>query len=519
MTRATHTLGPARTTSGFIRAAHYFSDCSMTNFWSTFRAHRVGADLRAIAADGFSHIILILPWAQFHTTLDDPALCPAMCRRLDHIFTEADRAGLNVILRVGYLWENAPARQSTFQRYRHLPTSPGHQAAWHRYHALVRAEAQRHANFAFAFLSWEDFFWPLFRGFAGADEATRLRHATDTGYQDFLARRYTIETYRSLYNSTATSFAEIPVPAFATPEIWDYADFFDGVMVDRFCNLARAAHPGIEYEGRIDVNPFPTPAGTGTRIYPWKLVRNGYVRPVSYFHAHLGATSRETLTADRAIARLKWLLSQYSLLAHGGHRVFIDQFNFVTRNPDYAHFSQIDDGELATFLDQSRDLLRSRTSGYGVWGYRDWTNDKIFNGAFEFGLDGWSTTAELTRDTDTGQRVLTLHAGEVLEQEMFQNLTRNALLHLACRTDRGADLTITLDGTAISQVSLAAGTTAQDYPLGAPVRRSLRIECLRGALGIKRIGLFDHVFSSGMYARDGSERAAVRSVRRINAGD
>ncbi len=519
MTEAAHTPRPPRPSSEFIRAAHYFSDCSMANFWSTFRAHRVGADLRAIAADGFSHIILIVPWAQFHTTLDDPALCPAMCHRLNHLFTQADKAGLNVILRVGYLWENAPVRQSTFQRYRHLLTSPRHQEAWRRYHALIRAEATRHANFAFAFLSWEDFFWPLFRGFAAADEATRLRHAAETGYQDFLARRYTIETYRSLYNSAATSFAGIPVPAVDTPEIWDYADFFDGVAVEYLCNLARAAHPGIEYEGRIDVNPFPAPAGTGTRIYPWKLVRNGYERPVSYFHANLGATRQEALSADRAIARLEWLLSQYSLLAHGGHRVFIDQFNFVTRNPDYPNFSQIDDSELTAFLDQSRDLLRSRTSGYGVWGYRDWTNDKLFNGAFEFGLDGWSSAAELTRDTDSGERMLTMRAGDFIEQDMFQPLTRKAVLHLTSRTETGADLRITLDGAVTTQVPVTTGTTCQDYPLGAPVHHSLRIECLRGALRIERVGLFDHVFSSGMYARDGSERAAVRSVRRINTGD
>lgn len=482
-----------------IIATHYFSDCSMSNFWSTFRESNVSGDFSRISADGFNHIILIVPWAQFHERLDDLDLNPRMSSRLDLLINEAAKKDLKVIIRIGYLWENAPVRQRTFARYCALPTSKKHQRAWSHFCHLMQKKLSQYENFSFAFTSWEDYFWPLFRRNTDLSKDERLLNSTALGFSTFLEQQ-------TGENSTIEA-----IPEMGDVGIWYFAKFFDQVLLEKFHSIARLSFPGLEYEGRIDVNPFNTE--NGIRTFPWTLVRNGYSRPVSYFHPNLCAKQKDNIDAEMAADRLQMLTNQYEMLTDSPHKVFIDQFNFVTKNPDYDHFISIDDSQLVRFIELATPIIKNRTSGYGIWGYRDWTNDKIFNGAFEFGDDGW-TSKKCTFHRNIG---CTLSSGSSIGQKIYQPLARKARIYLEYRSSQIAELDISIDGKESIRLSLRPDAKSLEASFQFPAKDSMEIECIHGEVTIERIGVFDHVFSSGMYHRDFSERTAIAAVRALNS--
>ena len=53
---------------GYLKAATYFSDAWVTNFWNTESDH-MEEELTQIAADGFNSIILVIPWREFQPTM------------------------------------------------------------------------------------------------------------------------------------------------------------------------------------------------------------------------------------------------------------------------------------------------------------------------------------------------------------------------------------------------------------------------------------------------------------------
>ena len=52
---------------------------------------------------------------------------------------------------------------------------------------------------------------------------------------------------------------------------------------------------------------------------------------------------------------------------------------------------------MADFVKRSAPILKDTTCGYGLWVYRNYVNDCVYNGQFALGLTGWDTTGNVEK--------------------------------------------------------------------------------------------------------------------------
>lgn len=499
----------------YITATHYFGATSMGNFWSTFVAADVAADFAQIRSDGFTHIILLVPWAPFQPRIMEWNLDVVYRARLDFLLRSARSANLKVILRLGYLWDVCPLRYPTYNRIKDLPTSNALLKAWSAYFSLLWSELATRPVVDFAFVSWEDWYWPIYKRIPTRPEDQRLQYAKDSGFQDYLKLKYEIPDLRCRFELQAKDWSDIAIPTATDKMLSEYAAFFDTVLSDRLFAAALAGFPSLSFEFRIDDEWLPAHGAPNIDFYSWTTQRQTNGRQVTYYHPHVGKAETSTHSAEHAATQLQKVVNRFSINERRKPKLFLDQFNFYTKNPEFPWFSAISAAEVERFISLSEPILSRNTSGYGVWGYRDWINDKLFNGTFELGLDGWShSNVELT-DTLKGVRPL-LVAGSRLEQKIIEGGLRDAtvLIEGICQTDGVSE--ILLSGDNSIKIEINTGRFKQLIPAGAPAVGSTGIYTTSGRVVLHRFAIYTHVLSSGLYQLDLGERPAVRALRRLN---
>ena len=105
--------------------------------------------------------------------------------KLHRVMDAAERAGLLVMLRVGYTWDHA-GQDNVLERYQQLIYEEDVRNAWLDYAGLIYQAASCHRNFYGGFLTWEDFWnFTHIAGDLGNTPAGR-ELAGLTGYRDYL---------------------------------------------------------------------------------------------------------------------------------------------------------------------------------------------------------------------------------------------------------------------------------------------------------------------------------------------
>ena len=104
--------------AGYLKSATYYSDDWVVNFWNSESIH-MEEELAQIAADGFNNIILAVPWREFQPGISPCTYNEYAWQKLDRVMEAAERAGLSVMLRVGYTWDYC-GKESVLNRYQGL---------------------------------------------------------------------------------------------------------------------------------------------------------------------------------------------------------------------------------------------------------------------------------------------------------------------------------------------------------------------------------------------------------------
>jgi hypothetical protein len=496
----------------FFTAAHYFGRCSMGNFWNTFETHRVRSDFAEIAADGFNTIILILPWAHFQPKYHPVEYDQDILNRFQFLMDEARRVGFRLMLRLGYLWENSKARVSTYQRYRLLFYDTKILDAWNDFVKKIESIVGEDAKDVIFFLSWEDPYWPVLRIPQAMPLEKRISYGRDIGLIDFLKRRFTYSLLKKIYRVNASSYDELPVPTIEESLFAEFALFFDREYIEKWILMTRAVltHE-LWYEHRVD--PDDVKSQQSPNSIEHSTYKPGIACDVIYYHPKIGVADNTKMNTVMAANHLRRTLSGFR--QNNFHRlpVFLDQFNFKIDNPKHPEISILKDEYVVDFLELCEPIFRLYLIGYGIWGYRDWRNDKVFNGAFELGLVGWSSQgANLVEEA--GIHGLVLLPGAVVSQELDSpsNLPRcyfefdQPAMPTKIQIGNGKSV-LTLD------ITPEINFTEVVFQSGG---RNLELRCMEGALCLRKVAYFSHVFTNGMRGIDGSSRAVLRSIAQLN---
>lgn len=497
--------------SGFIRAVHYFGDGWPINCWSTMTPQQARRDFATIAEDGFNTVILVVPWRGFQVEQFPPRYEDAYFKLLKQLLKEAARAKLWVILRVSYSHHICDeARLISKHLTAGFLTDAAFEAPWLHYLRRLRRLTRFHANLYGSFICWEEFWHGLMR-FTEESQETRKALAAKTGYCDFMADKESI------------------IPLVSSPEFEHYQRFINTRLRDIF-ELGASQLPRLGYEFRVDKDPLHNLDGSVSWLANDYLLDSSDTR-YSYWAPFIGAANEgEQLSAEQALALLDYNLDEQT--GQGRDRkLIIDQFNFVDDTFKYTgQNARLALDQIPTFLDQCAEHLPRYCQGYGIWAWRDYHQNHLFNPGFHMGLRGWRSHGGVVGEGALTEDGLCLQEGDELGQDFGgashgmhrKYKTGSAELHVYLAAPVQVMLEASLDGENYVPL-MSDGGGSQHYcelPIDDPVygaRGALfRLRVQRGSGVIRSVSLFQYAYRVGIREVGGEAGPFLEPLRSLN---
>lgn len=501
----------------YYQSATYYSDDWVVNFWNSESAN-MEEELGQIAENGFNSIILVVPWREFQPSVQPVTYQEYAFEKLERVMTEAEKQNLDVFLRVGYTWDYCiNSRDNILERYQRLLYDETVREAWKDYVGTIYQAAASHSNFAGGFLTWEDFwnFTETAGRYGNSEESRNM--AEKIGYTEWLAATHPLETVSRLYQTEFTGYEEVYLPEAASPAFRLFYEYYDGFL-NRLLAESQQVFPGLSMEVRLDVDAVNEVDG-GLYGYShgatFGCQDSGYTSLM--YSVAMGQQAGVRTTADEALTMMDQMLA-FTSQCSGGKPLYIDQFLYMDNTPGFEHNSQLEEGQISEFLVNSFHVLKNRTKGYGVWTYRDYGNNAVYNSQFGQGKAGWSFHEQaVIKEEDSNKRAC-LGDNSMISQDLKGDVTAQngnpVFVSFYAEGVPGTKLQVYLDGRS-REISLKEGgqTYRLEFPSGS--YRTIRIQNQKEAV-IDNVKVYSHVTKGELYNIDGSEAGALEAIRELN---
>ncbi len=513
-------------TDGYVRSATYFGDEWPINFWNSEMDH-LDRDMAQIREDGFDSVILVIPWKEFQTSTNPIEYSDYAFDRLDRVMDAAGGAGLKVYARVSYMWDFAnDANEDIHERLTRLFHDLDTRGAWLEYVGKLYRQLNMHADFAGGFLTWEDYM-PVFLRFCDLPSPQdRLDAAKTMGFQEYLRSQYALADYNRTFNVQYGSYEDIPFPRRDEPAIRTAYEFFDRSLNELLAD-GQAVFPNLSLEVRLDGDPLFDAKGNPNGYYMHEATydcRQSDFTSVMY-GIPMGFENRgERVKAKAALVHTRDML-RFLAERNGGKPVYVEQFLFFDNTPQFAHNAQLEDGEIGEYLLTCPEVLRRFSAGYGVWTYRDYYDNMLYNNGFFLQGRGWETTGKVSFEKTGDSAVCRMEAPAVIRQQVPD--VRDGF--------GGKELTVSFEVTECAvpgTITVSLGTQRQSvnvehagaYQTVFPRRGSIQcvaLEAESGTLAVDNIRLYDYVQNGLLYDSDNrplEQRDNIREMNRLLSG-
>lgn len=501
----------------FIKATHYFGRCSMGNFWNTFERSLVDSDFQKIKDYGFNTIILLVPWASFQPSMKPIEWNNDYFERLVFLLENAKKYNLRVVLRVGYLWENDKLQRSTYQRYPMIHRVDFVLDAWKKYiEKLVLVTQNYDVDY---FLCWEDFYWPVLRHPENLIKEKQIEFSRKLGFNFFLKERYSISLFNHRYGLEVENFSEVPAPTFQDQWYDEFVLFFDRSIVEKIIlwtkDMLILKNLNLIYEHRIDPDIFlPKSGNEEKRSIEHSTYKSCVDIDALYYHPKVGRLSSEVYkTAEEAMKHMERFLDTFKANNVFKGKPFLDQFNFKVQNPKHPDFSLVRGEYLEEYLTLLQPLFKKYLSGYGMWGWQDWHDDKIFNGAFELKKVGWKGKFTI----DPIRNMAILNKDDSIEQSIKQPL-KGAILFIEYEIDIDSVVLSIFESDKTYDLSLLKGKSQIEYTYQSESIETIKFKVETGSIHINKIMCYSHTFSNGMLDVNGEDTKSSLFLKKFNNG-
>ncbi len=493
----------------YLKSVTYFGDEWVLNFWNSETDH-LEKDLEQIREDGFNSIILVVPWREFQPEMTPVSYNAYAWDKLDQVMTAAAKEGLWVSLRVGYTWDYWPDGSDVRKRFRDVMGDSAVLAAWDDYVKTVYEKASAHDNFFGGFLTWEDF-WS-FTSYATEleDLEERIRLARFCGYADYLSERYSLKELSALYGEEISGYDRLPMPGADQPALRLLYEFFDWWLCD-FLAHSQQNFPELSMEVRMDADLVPDENGESqwyshSATYacegaPYTALMYG----VPIGHINEG----ERLEAAEALAMSKEMLDQV-LLSTAGKKLYIEQFLYMDNTPGFEHNAQVKEDQVADYIVAMTDILRDCAMGYGVWTYRDYANNLLYNPQFALGESGWQMTGGARVTDNNGSMQAELPAGGQIQNEVSGQ--GPVTVRFTIEAEEPVTVRVTFGGETKS-VSGQNGETAELIFEDGGEGLAFTAESL---CYLDNVKVYTHVQQAQLYDLDGREGSCIQAIRKLN---
>lgn len=499
--------------ASYLKAATYTSDAWVSNFWNSESEH-MEEELAQIAADGFNAIVLVLPWREFQ-----PGVVPVSYNRyafekLDKVMTAAQRAGLMVELRIGYVWDYYSDDLVT-TRFKELLKDSHTRAAWISYAGEIYRTASAHSNFSGGFITWEDF-WNYVEDVSTLGKGANSREAAKScGYRDWLEKHYSLKKINEYYKAEEPfrSYEEIYIPSRTSYAYKLFYEFYDDFLNDLLEDTQKV-FPNLSMEVRLDSDPID--GAEGATHYGTFPCKNANYTSLMY-SVSMGQKFGAVISAQEAI---KTMNEQLSIVRakNGGKPVFIDQLLYMDATEGFEQNARLAESHRSAYLTGLADTLRTYTNGYAVWTYRNYTNNPVYNHQFALGTRGWEVTGGEVKDHD-GSKQLFLQKDGTLSQKVGHRIGGRSTHdgHVRFTADSEATVMLTVKLGSMSQNVEVNGKKQYDLNLGRRGFYDVTFES-DGDVYLDNIQVYNFVQDGQLRDVDGTQLSCLNAIRTLNAG-
>lgn len=496
-------------------SATYCSDAWVVNFWNSESSH-MEEELAQIRGDGFNSIILAVPWREFQPVMSPARYNPYAFEKLHQVMAAAAQQDLWVVVRLGYTWDYY-SEDNILERYEALLYDrESTRDAWFEYAAIIYDEISQYDNFYGGFITWEDF-WNF------TDKAGQIGHGRDSvqlaekiGYQDYLEEHYLIEAVNQIYQKEFDSFEQLYLPNRNEHAYQLFFRFYDDFLKELLVQT-QAVFPNLSMEVRLDVDPVAAEDGQSQIGIPhystFSCGESDFT--AAMYGVPMGFEAGRELEAEAAVEELK---RQLSLMRNhnGGKPMYLDQFLYMDETEEFAHNARLKDTERAKFLELSAPVLHSMTMGYGIWTYRNYTNNAVYNAQFGLGTRGWSFEGGSVIEQRNGSNAARLSAKSRVSQDLSARLkSRNNQVRVRFTADSEtpAELTVSIGG--VSKTMQVNGKQHIELNFGRITNGKISFQST-GNVWIDDVNVYSYEQDGQLYSVDGEELSCLEAMRVLN---
>lgn len=498
----------------YLKSVTYFGDEWPINYWNS-EDSRMEENLRKIAADGFNSIILVVPWREFQPNTVNMYFNEAAFERLDEVMDCAERNGLWVVLRVGYTWDyygtaEIPARYDSV-------TQKGSEDwyGWRDYARRLYETASAHSNFHSGFITWEDFWNYIWNMDRELSMSLRIRMAKQSGFTAYLRGKYTLEEVNDWYGGRFKTFDEVYLPYGDHPSAELFYEYYDQYLME-FLQETQQVFPGLSMEVRAD----------GDRVYTGEDTFTYYSHSATYscegapysalmYSVSMGQKNEnDRITADTALKTMQRNLR--SLYEASGKRFYVEQLLYMDSTEAYSSNTQIREDQVDDFVRSLAPVLLETTSGYGLWVYRNYVNNCVYNSQFGLGKEGWSFSGTSTVEERNGTKMAVINSNSAITQNITGRLPGNDKLYVDFHAESdyaGADVKVQV-GNLEKRVHL---TGANTYTLEFPWQDQYNISITGDKkIYVDDVRVYTYEQDGRIYERNGAEGDLAGDFRVLN---
>lgn len=499
--------------AGILRSATYYSDDWVVNFWNS-ESVNMEQELLQIAQDGFNNIILCIPWREFQPQLTPAAYNDYAWDKLERVMEAAKKQNLSVMLRVGYTWDYGGS-DNVLDRYGRLLYDSNTVNGWLDYVERLYQKASAHENFCGGFLTWEDFwnFTATAVSLGKTEESRRM--AKKTGYLDYAREHYELEEICRLYDGEITEWEEIYFPSGELPAMKVFYEFYDDFL-NRILEESQKVFPDLSMEVRLDMDPI---YGMDETMYGFSHESTFSCQDSAFTSAmysmSMGQSRQKELTARQALDQMPGVLDRLFSFS-GGKPIYLDQLLFTDNTPGFEENPRLAEAEEAEFLRSAAPVLEEYTMGYGIWTYRDYCNNKLYNSQFALGTKGWETSGVRVAEEDNRRAALSSKAS--LSQKIDNRQTgiagEGVKVSFWAESQGTSDLTVGLGG--LSKALTISGTQKVELDFGNVPLDRLTIENSGAQLFVDNVKVYTWITEGKIYEFDGQPGECRKAVRQLN---
>ena len=499
----------------YLKSVTYFGDQWPINFWSS-EDDEMEANMARIAADGFNSIILVVPWREFQPETDPVAYSDYPFKKLDAIMDCAERHGLWVSLRVGYCWDYAgtsgvPARYTEILK----PESRA-RAAWLDYCRTLYAAASAHGNFYGGFITWEDFWDYTYSLEREIPARERIQMAKDCGYTKYLEERYSIEQVSEAYGAGFSDFSQVYLPYKTHPSASLFYDFYDEFLMN-LMKESQAVFPELSMEVRVDGDVIYDGDGNQTYYSHGRTFAcEGAPYSAIMYSVSMGqANNYERISAEQALSAMRTHLGNISAIA-GGKPLFIEQLLYMDTTAEFSYNAQIEENQVDDYIMGLSPILKDYSNGYGLWVYRNYVNNCVYNAQFALGTKGWTASSGVRAESHDGSQAIALPSGESISQKLLKKFDRNDTVYVEfyAYSEAGADMTVKVGD--YERVVRVSGPTRFVYSIPSTADCVLSFTSDKGEVVIDDVKIYTYEQEGRIYDTDGSELDLAGASRTLN---